>query len=241
MATPPQNIYIIGAQSTGKTTLVIALEAHFRQDTSSSLPVPSVIREVARSVLRDHDYTAQDIRDSPARALELQRLILAAQAKAERETEEKAASASTTPCWLLSDRSAIDPVVYAWLYVGQESARSLMESAEWRGMRDRMAQSLVVVCEAGVKWLTDDGVRLMPTGSDEWTKTHEVFCQVLEEARLRYILLPCTLGRTEERLAFVLREVNAPGRASEKTPSYIPGLTPFPALVSHTEPRIRDE
>ena len=35
---PPPIIYIIGAQSTGKSTLVDALEAHFRQDSSSSSP-----------------------------------------------------------------------------------------------------------------------------------------------------------------------------------------------------------
>ncbi|KAK7910583.1 hypothetical protein PG985_013064 [Apiospora marii] len=203
---PPPIIYIIGAQSTGKSTLVDALEAHFRQDSSSSsLPKPIVIREVARAVLREHHYTAQDIRDSPTRALELQRLILAAQADAERKAAIVSDSTKSHP-WLISDRSAIDPVVYAWQYVGPEAARALIGSANWQDMRDRMAASLVVVCEAGVDWLTDDGVRLMPTGRDEWAKTHEVFCQVLEEAQVRYVVLPCGLGRTEERVEFVLRE-----------------------------------
>ncbi|KAK8067362.1 hypothetical protein PG997_014109 [Apiospora hydei] len=212
MPTTPRNIYIIGAQSTGKSTLVDALEAHFRQNTSSSLPAPTVIREVARAVLRDHNFTAQDIRDSPTRALELQRLILAAQAKAEGEVKNKASLTPSTPSsWLISDRSAIDPVVYAWMYVGPEAAKALMESTEWRGMHDRMAGSLVVVCEAGVEWLTDDGVRLMPTGKSEWARTHEVFCQVLEEASMRYIVLPCNLGQTEERLDFVLRNYKSPG------------------------------
>ncbi|KAK8137437.1 hypothetical protein PG984_002930 [Apiospora sp. TS-2023a] len=201
---PPPNIYIIGAQSTGKSTLVDALEAHFRQDPSSppssSLPQqPTVIREVARGVLRDHHFTAGDIRASPTRALELQRLMLAAQAKAEEREAQRAA-------WLILDRSAIDPIAYAWQYAGPEAARTLMESAEWQGMRDRMALSLVVVCEAGVDWLTDDGVRLMPTDTKEWMDTHEVFCRVLQEAGVRYAVLPCGLGRTEERVEFVLRE-----------------------------------
>ncbi|KAK6835159.1 hypothetical protein PG987_009853 [Apiospora arundinis] len=201
MSTPPQNIYIIGAQSTGKSTLVDALEAHFRQNNVSSLPALIVIREVARAVLRDHSFTAGDIPTSPARALELQRLILAAQAKAENE-----ATSASQPSWLISDRSAIDPVVYAWQYVGQEAALALMESAEWKLMRDRMAESLVVVCEAGVDWLTDDGVRLMPEGREEWAKTHEVFCRVLDVATVRYVVLPCNLRSTEERLAFILWE-----------------------------------
>ncbi|KAK8017879.1 hypothetical protein PG993_014205 [Apiospora rasikravindrae] len=232
MPASPQTIYIIGAQSTGKSTLVDALEARFRQETCSSLPSPAVIREVARAVLRDHRFTAQDIRDSPARALELQRLILAAQADAEHKAECSLASDEPIPRWLISDRSAIDPIVYAWLYVGQDAAKMLMESTEWRGMRHRMAQSLVVVCEAGVDWLTDDGVRLMPNGKEEWIKTHEVFCHVLKEAGLRYVVLPCNLGRTEERLAFVLRECTASQCVVEKTPSQIPGLSPIPSLSS---------
>ncbi|KAK8030301.1 hypothetical protein PG990_000035 [Apiospora arundinis] len=176
MSTPPQNIYIIGAQSTGKSTLRAPCFG-----TTASLRATS--------------------EPPPTRALELQRLILAAQAKAENE-----ATSASQPCWLISDRSAIDPVVYAWQYVGPEAALALMESAEWKLMRDRMAESLVVVCEAGVDWLTDDGVRLMPTGREEWAKTHEVFCRVLDVATVRYVVLPCNLRSTEERLAFVLRE-----------------------------------
>ncbi|KAK8862871.1 ATP-binding protein [Apiospora arundinis] len=37
-----------------------------------------------------------------------------------------------------------------------------------------MAASLVVVCEAGVEWLTNDEDRLMPTGREEWARAHEV-------------------------------------------------------------------
>ena len=83
----PPNIYIIGAQSTGKTTLVSALDKHFEQhQTYLSEPTarPHIIKEVARSVLRDHHFTADDIATSKPRALQLQRLILDAQSKAER-------------------------------------------------------------------------------------------------------------------------------------------------------------
>lgn len=53
-----------------------------------------------------------------------------------------------------------------------------MISAGWQGMGDRMAGLLAVVCKAGVGWLTDDGVRWMPTGREEWVKTHEVLLPV---------------------------------------------------------------
>ncbi|KAK6844671.1 hypothetical protein PG995_014781 [Apiospora arundinis] len=113
---------------------------------------------------------------------------------------------STSRCWLILDRSAIDPVVYAWQYAGPDTARTPIGSAEWQGMRDRMAASLVVVCEAGVEWLTNDEDRLMLTGREEWARAHEVFCQVLQQAHVPHVVLPCGLGRTEERVEFVLRE-----------------------------------
>lgn len=221
---PPQSIYIIGAQSTGKTTLVHALEAHFRQLPSP----PTVIHEVARTLLRQRGitstcdgrrhgggcFTVDDIRASPTRSLDLQRRILAGQARAEHEAAAKSTKSNWPhQHWLVSDRSALDPVAYAWQYVGPGAARSLM-TAEWRGMRDRMAGSLIVLCEAGVDWLTDDGVRLMPASREEWCRTHEVFCQVLKEARLSYVVLPRSVGSTEERMAFVLRSWrnHIPGR-----------------------------
>ncbi|KAK7974414.1 hypothetical protein PG989_016262 [Apiospora arundinis] len=215
---PPQSIYIIGAQSTGKTTLVNALEDHFRQLSSP----PSVIHEVARTLLQKRGtgansdrlrytagdcFTVDDIRGSPARSLDLQRRILAGQARAEHDASFAAfakAPKSRSQHWLVSDRSALDPIAYAWQYVGPGVARSLM-TPEWRGMRDRMAGSLIVLCEAGVDWLTDDGLRLMPTSREEWFRTHEVFCQVLKEARLSYVVLPRSVRSTEDRMAFVLR------------------------------------
>ncbi|KAK8024373.1 hypothetical protein PG993_012439 [Apiospora rasikravindrae] len=208
---PPQSIYIIGAQSTGKTTLVHALEDHFSQLSSP----PAVIHEVARALLRQRGtvnssdrtrhsgcYTVDDIRASPTRSLDLQRRILAGQARAEHDVVKSSKHGSQH--WLVSDRSALDPVAYAWQYVGPGAARGLM-TPEWRRMRDRMAGSLIVLCEAGVDWLTDDGLRLMPTSSEEWYRTHEVFCQVLKEARLSYVVLPRSVSTTEERMAFVLR------------------------------------
>ncbi|KAK6839361.1 hypothetical protein PG987_005227 [Apiospora arundinis] len=203
---PPQSIYIIGAQSTGKTTLVNALEDHFRQLSSP----PSVIHEVARTLLQKRGtgtnsdrlrytagdcFTVDDIRGSPARSLDLQRRILAGQARAEHDASIAAfakSPRSRSQHWLVSDRSALDPIAYAWQYVVA-------------GMRDRMAGSLIVLCEAGVDWLTDDGLRLMPTSREEWFRTHEVFCQILKEARLSYIVLPRNVRSTEDRMAFVLR------------------------------------
>ncbi|KAI0420368.1 AAA domain-containing protein [Xylaria grammica] len=189
------SIYIIGSQCTGKTTLVTALSAYFEQHPPASAQAhPGVIKEVARSVLSQHGFTRADIRQSQDRALELQRLILEAQSAAEQ----------SQGAWFISDRSAVDPVIYARKYAGRAAADALTATAEWAEMRERMARSVVVVCEAGVDWLTDDGVRLMPLDAAEWAQTHAEFCAALADVGLGYHVLPSQMRSTDERVRFVL-------------------------------------
>ncbi|KAI0102380.1 AAA domain-containing protein [Nemania sp. FL0031] len=194
---PFPNIYIIGSQCTGKTTLVNALSSHFSQHPPSPADSPGVIKEVARTVLRNHSFTRGDIRNSQSRALELQRLIIDGQYDA--ESAELGVSS-----WFISDRSAIDPVIYARKYASREAADVLTTSGKWLEMRGRMAKSLVVVCEAGVDWLTDDGIRLMPLDSTEWLQTHAEFCSVLAEVGLEHYVLPSGVGSIDGRVQFVL-------------------------------------
>jgi predicted ATPase len=102
MATTPSelpiNIFIIGAQCTGKTTIVRALEKHFSNQT---LEQPVVISEVARNVIQETKIYRHEIRSSRERSLALQKAILQAQHKAEFAAAEKR---------YISDRSGIDPV-----------------------------------------------------------------------------------------------------------------------------------
>ncbi|KAK5659402.1 hypothetical protein OQA88_603 [Cercophora sp. LCS_1] len=189
---PPPNIYIIGAQCTGKTTLVNNLASPF----SSNPPV--LITEVARTVLKEHHFTAADVVD-PFRSLGLQRLILQAQVKAESE-------AVSDGRWFISDRSGLDPIVYARRYVG---ANTLADSEEWKELKGRMKSSLVIVCEAGEGvrgWLRDDGVRLMPRDMADWVAVHRQFCALLEEQGLEYAVLPTAVGGHEERVNFVMEQ-----------------------------------
>lgn len=195
LVSKPRNIYIVGAQCTGKTTLVNALETHL--DNSSQASRPAIIREVARSVLEKHSFTAADIRSSPERSLELQRRILSAQVTAEREALKIAD-------YLISDRSGADPICYALCYVGQEGAGSMLLSPEWCELKERMAEALVVVCEAGADWLDDDGVRLMPFDREEWLSFHRLFCRFLDESRLPYAVLFAEITDLDERVNFVL-------------------------------------
>ena len=196
----PFNIYIVGAQCTGKTTLVKSLERHFNEPKNcvwqgQKTSAPQYIIEVARGVLQEHSFTAEDITTSKSRAHELQMLILEAQLQAETAVGDT---------WFISDRSGFDPIVYAHRYVGDEAVRDLMSSDAFVKLKQRMEQALVVVCEAGADWLFDDGVRLMPTSKEEWINFHRLFCALLDTGTIGYVVLPFNMTDSTERVGFVL-------------------------------------
>ena len=198
MASGPPNIYIIGAQSTGKTTLVSALSEHFMQQrTYSSEPVsqPKIIKEVARGVLLSHHFTAADITNSKPRALQLQRLILQAQSEIER---------ASWPDWYISDRSGLDPLAYAHRYVGDEEARQLRQCEAWKDVEKRLKTGLIIICGTGGDWLMDDGVRLMPESRDDWIEFESVFCSLLDEFGMQYTILPSSIRDLDNRVNFVI-------------------------------------
>ncbi|KAL4970491.1 ATP/GTP-binding protein [Aspergillus stella-maris] len=191
----PISLYIIGAQCTGKTTLVRVLqEAISKQHPSLHL---KTISEVARHVLQKHQFTRDDIAYNPPRALELQQLILAAQ-----YAEENSPSPTDV---VLSDRSGVDPIVYAINYGPPQSRDLLEDSSEWHYLRDRMRKALVILCPPQQEWLKDDGTRLMSSTMAEWEHTHSTFIQVLEENEIPFQAIPRELTGLGERVEFVLR------------------------------------
>ncbi|KAL2827982.1 AAA domain-containing protein [Aspergillus cavernicola] len=192
------SLYIIGAQCTGKTTLVNALQDALSQRYPSLLFRP--ITEVAREVLRQHQFTRDDITDSPDRALELQRLILAAQF--EEENKE-----STTP--VLCDRSGVDPIVYAVKYGPRHAQQMLEDSPQWHFLRGRIRKSLVIICPPHRGWYKDDGTRLMAKSWAEWEDVHITFVQVLETNGIAYQVMPQELLDLQDRVDFVLHLWNS--------------------------------
>src|SRR4051812_33075418 len=138
-----KSIYIIGAQCTGKTTLVDALEAALRSQEPAQ-PF-YLVPETARTILRDHNFTRDDLA-IPERAFELQKLILEAQF-----TEEMQHSNET----LLCDRSGLDTLVYATKFTSSSTTRSLTCSEHWQFLKSRMQKSLVIVCAPNADWLID--------------------------------------------------------------------------------------
>lgn len=189
------NVYIVGPQCTGKTTLVNALRDQYSSRRDIQNPV--IITEIARSVIRDNGFKTEEIRSSPTRSLQLQNLIMQRQ-----HTVEDTASQDNG--WFISDRSGLDPIVYAREHVSPEAALEMQQSHLWETLRSRMASSLVVLCQSGTPWLYDDGVRLMPESDEAWKRLHHLFCLTLEENGIPYVTLPNCLLELDERVAFVM-------------------------------------
>ena len=198
-----KNVFIIGAQSTGKTTIVDALEKIFAQPDTPTAALhqrqqPKIIREVARSVLKRFHFTRDDITNSPARALQLQKHILTAQYEAERETIDQSPGA-----WYITDRSGLDPIVYATMFVGDPAAQELLASDEWKTLEQGMKQGIVFLCEAGTRWLFDDGTRLMPDNEEKWMEVDRTFRQLLEARSIEYRVIPNKVHDLGERVRLV--------------------------------------
>lgn len=197
----PKNIYVVGAQCTGKTTLVNALAVHFHNPSNriwqgNKIAEPLLIKEVARNVLREHKFTAVDITSSSERALELQKLILQAQDQAERAAGSE---------WFISDRSGLDPITYAKVYASEDAATEMLKMESWIQLKENMRSAVVLVCEAGPRWLVDDGVRLMPRDDDEWAGIHRIFCRVLRELDMEFTIISKEMTDLSERVALVVR------------------------------------
>jgi hypothetical protein len=129
-------------------------------DTNDIRPVlanPLVIREVARTVMREKGFSRDDITTSPTRALRFQKHIIEAQLEAERS-----AKGLTTHSYnlFISDRSGLDPIIYAKLFAGDEAANGMLSSKTWKELERNMKAGVVMLCEAGCTWLVDDGTRL---------------------------------------------------------------------------------
>jgi hypothetical protein len=67
-----------------------------------------------------------------------------------------------------------------------------------------MRNSLVVGCEVGADWLTDDGVRLMPEDRADWVGFHQLFCSCVDDWGLNYEVLPYKVSNLHESVTFVL-------------------------------------
>ncbi|KIW24648.1 uncharacterized protein PV07_10352 [Cladophialophora immunda] len=188
------SIYIIGAQCTGKTTLVEAVSRHIRRERSHLSF--TIIKELARGVLVTADVNRDDIRAGTEKAMNFQRLVLKTQLDEEQKLQNRG--------FIISDRSGIDPIAYANLYGPPQATTEMLGSSSWAALRKRMCQSIVILSEPVLPWLFDDGVRLMPEDISEWFALHNAFISLLQQSEIKFESLPATCNVIEKRVAFVL-------------------------------------
>ena len=193
------NIYIIGAQCTGKSTLVDALEDCYKRSTYLKKEQhPLVIREVARKVLKEKHFNRSDITTSGSRSLEFQQHILAAQYNV-----ETTASSTKSVSWYICDRSGLDPIAYTKCFVGESAAAEMLSSDTWHELEIRMKKGIVILCEAGCRWLQDDGVRLMPKNIEDWMRLDVAFRDLLKARGIGFFILSKDLEELKDRIECV--------------------------------------
>jgi GTPase SAR1 family protein len=171
-------ILIVGASSTGKTTLCRALE---RVLVQRGFPVFH-IAEVARTVMKIHGFTRDDVG-----TLAMQKTIMREQILEENRRLFIIESSKTRPkhepvlpSVLLCDRTAIDPVVYATMKLEPDSVQEMTqdplfrealsryrtkvdEPTERTGKKASLPQpslrSTIILTDGVKEWIEDDGIR----------------------------------------------------------------------------------
>jgi nicotinamide riboside kinase len=193
------NVYIIGPQSTGKTTLVKALV----DCLGGNVPV---IQEVARNVMREKGYSRIDVdSNDDERKFGLQCDIFNAQVE-----KELVLTQAGTP--FVSDRSAVDPLIYLLHYSGRETTNRITSKDEWRKVRDRYAdtnQSLIVLLSPVREFLIDDDVRYMSKSLNDWHLLAADFRLFLAEEEIPFIEIGKDVLDIKDRVAHVILGLNS--------------------------------
>ncbi|KAK3753723.1 hypothetical protein QZH41_013808 [Actinostola sp. cb2023] len=186
----PTRIFICGAHSVGKTTLAeaLAVETGFH-----------LVSEVARTIIKEMGLKRDDYdpRSKPSQFKELQQLILASQAEIESRNDRLKRS-------YICDR-AIDPVVYAMVYLGEKEAKDLLQQETTKQNITRYRSSLIFVIKPYPECISHDDVRL-PPNMDELN----VFTSTMENL-LRELQIPYTLIDTldlKERVQIIKEQID---------------------------------
>ncbi|KAI0268683.1 AAA domain-containing protein [Gloeopeniophorella convolvens] len=187
-------IYIVGPSSTGKTTLCNSLAARLGLDGGV------FITEVARGVMREQGFSRKDVG-----RVEMQAAIMQAQLRQDTRARDAARSTGGRRI-VLSDRSAVDAVVYAALNDADDGgtrSRTLLSSPEFQATLPAYRQSTFFLLLPIAEWMVDDGVRSL---EDQWGCIR-VFRTLLRDLGIAYYEVGEGCRWLEERVAVVRRAV----------------------------------
>ncbi|KZT10827.1 uncharacterized protein LAESUDRAFT_809721 [Laetiporus sulphureus 93-53] len=168
-------IFVLGPSSSGKTTLCEALAKDLEIDPSC------YIKEVARTVMRAQGFTRAD-----TDTYEMQYAIMSAQLRTEEEVIGRMGGSNAVR--LLSDRSAIDPIVYASTSTvsgALERRQRLLADSSLHAILPFYRDSLFVVLQPVREWMIDDGVRSL---EDPWIYLQTLHA-TLDELKIPYIVI----------------------------------------------------
>ena len=244
---PTTLLYVVGPSSTGKSTLCKALFKHFITDSQSrswrsdgGCILPYAISEVARKVMRERQFTRDDVG-----TLEMQQAILEAQLKAEGDALAFLASSDPTrEKVLLSDRCAIDALVYTRKFVSEDAYKTLCETSEfqealrrYRGERVKGndgACVLFILTLLVAEWLIDDGIRSV----DEPEDILEEFRCVLNELEIPFVELGSEIMELSRRVEWVVSKARLDVSNSNGgvAPSASVGSSPWKGPSSPSSP-----
>jgi nicotinamide riboside kinase len=187
---------VIGPSSTGKTTLCDALAK------ALNLSPSQYVKEVARTVMREQKFTRRDMGK-----VMMQKAILDAQLSQEEKCRQYASSVvSPGKRVVLSDRSAIDAIVYTELTAptaseARERVSQLVQTPAFQRVLPIYRQALFVLLIPVKEWVVDDGVR----GLDDAQKCPEAFRRRMGELGLQFCEVGGEMRGLDERVGFVRR------------------------------------
>jgi len=189
---PIAEIYIVGAASTGKTTLCRALLQKL------GLEGTEFITETARSVMERDGFTRDDVGK-----LSMQVAIMKEQFLTEVKSREAAASSGRI---LLSDRSAVDAVVYAVVTAAgaeeaEERIRSLTASRQFQSALPAYRNACFILLAPVPEWLEDDLIRMI----DKQDYCHEIFRTILNRLSIKFHEIGPEMKSLEERVKTIIR------------------------------------
>ena len=202
----PINIFIIEAHSTGKITLRNALLKGIHHDKNKGIALqdieqPMTTTEAAEIIMERMGLMANEVFSSKETCERIQNEILEEQAAYERKIPDDA--------WINSDRSGLDPIIYALVHV-DASAAARMESTEaWDECKASMEKGLMVVCEPVKEWLETNKFRTWLEGMTQWDYArllHGTFVDRLEVLGISYVLIPASMRDMKQRIERVLGE-----------------------------------
>jgi len=116
----------------------------------------------------------------------------------------------TQPRSFLSDRSAIDPLIYLRRYSGTSNLDRLTSTDLWNTVRDRYrdaTRSLFFLLLPVEDFLVDDDIRYVPKSLEDWYALAEEFRSFMVEERISFCEIGAECLELENRIQLVLSKL----------------------------------